>query len=379
MPQRKSDSTAPSSVEDRQQSPLNPLLQHHRIISNNHIFFHQAPPSLLTASEPSTPASWSPAGSRASTPIPYSFGRPPPTSSSIGGLRLPDFAAIPGFSASLAAFAAASSASPAPSTTPSSPLVSGIPGYFPPFSSSSSAAAAAGVLPYPTPTTETSGPPSWFTSGPTVMPAMFAAAVPSPILAGLPMPKDGGGMSLPPTPMTASLPTTTTTAVDAAAMHAHLAYNMLMASSTTSVAAVTAPPVPLGLSLRIGGVPAVGAKSRVETQIKFVVELVSATTGEKAVGMYQQLRLPDLLIANDRWKRAGDMRGSSSSSTAAAADTSSAPGTPAPSDSAPGSPMRCPTGSDNDTVWLHARVVRGSNSSEEVRVCDVCVLREVRF
>ncbi|KAJ3040499.1 SPT3 Dosage dependent suppressor of Ty-induced promoter mutations-like protein [Rhizophlyctis rosea] len=56
-----------------------------------------------------------------------------------------------------------------------------------------------------------------------------------------------------------------------------------------------------GLQIRILGVPQHNAKSRVETQVKICLQLVT-DAGEK-VGMWSQLRLPEMLLARERARK----------------------------------------------------------------------------
>ncbi|KAK9767332.1 SPT3 Dosage dependent suppressor of Ty-induced promoter mutations-like protein [Basidiobolus ranarum] len=56
-----------------------------------------------------------------------------------------------------------------------------------------------------------------------------------------------------------------------------------------------------GLQIRVLGVPESGAKSRVETQIKFCLQLVT-DRGEK-VSLWSHLRLPEFMVAKEKFKR----------------------------------------------------------------------------
>ncbi|KAJ3362445.1 SPT3 Dosage dependent suppressor of Ty-induced promoter mutations-like protein [Allomyces javanicus] len=131
-------------------------------------------------------------------------------------------------------------------------------------------------------------------------------------------------------------------------------------------------PLPLGLpgaplttdfppyQIRILGIPPTGAKSRVETQIKLCLQLVSPT-GE-LVTRYQQVRLPDILIANERWRRHGASRASPTSSTASG-ESGTAPTT---------------TAIEPDVLTLHGTVICASDPKRVVTVCHGCVQREAK-
>lgn len=56
------------------------------------------------------------------------------------------------------------------------------------------------------------------------------------------------------------------------------------------------------MQIRVLGIPTTGAKSRVETQIKLCVQLLSAT-GDK-VSKWDHLVLPEHLVQKDRVKSA---------------------------------------------------------------------------
>ncbi|ORX95561.1 hypothetical protein K493DRAFT_337291 [Basidiobolus meristosporus CBS 931.73] len=56
-----------------------------------------------------------------------------------------------------------------------------------------------------------------------------------------------------------------------------------------------------GLQIRVLGVPESGAKSRVETQVKFCLQLVT-DRGEK-VSLWSHLRLPEFMVAKEKFKR----------------------------------------------------------------------------
>ncbi|KAJ3373851.1 hypothetical protein GGF31_008736 [Allomyces arbusculus] len=131
-------------------------------------------------------------------------------------------------------------------------------------------------------------------------------------------------------------------------------------------------PLPLGLpgaplttdfppyQIRILGIPPTGAKSRVETQIKLCLQLVSPT-GE-LVTRYQQVRLPDILIANERWRRHGASRASPSSSSTESGN-GAAPATAA---------------IEPDVLTLHGTVICASDPKRVVTVCHGCVQREAK-
>ncbi|ORZ34146.1 hypothetical protein BCR44DRAFT_63728 [Catenaria anguillulae PL171] len=75
-------------------------------------------------------------------------------------------------------------------------------------------------------------------------------------------------------------------------------------------AAVAASPVstspqsnqqPLPYTVTVLDVPESGAKSRVETQIKFRLQITRTSDGMVAARTFRTLRLPEILVANDRW------------------------------------------------------------------------------
>ncbi|KAI8968267.1 hypothetical protein BDF20DRAFT_839390 [Mycotypha africana] len=103
-----------------------------------------------------------------------------------------------------------------------------------------------------------------------------------------------------------------------------------------------------GLQIRVLGVPQTGAKSRVETQIKLCIQLV--TDGGDKAQWWTHLRLPEHMITKDKAKQLSD--GSLSL-----------------------------TGSDNvvcpeKTLKLQARVLCASDPSKKVTPCIGCIQRE---
>jgi hypothetical protein len=116
------------------------------------------------------------------------------------------------------------------------------------------------------------------------------------------------------------------------------------------------------LQIRVLGVPETGAKSRVETQIKLCIQLVT-DKGEK-VPLWSHLKLPEHMVARDKLKR---------SALAAAA-------------SGDGNNKIAITAMDgsilslNSSKLLHldAKVICASDPSKKVITCFGCIQREVR-
>ncbi|KNE54291.1 hypothetical protein, variant [Allomyces macrogynus ATCC 38327] len=185
------------------------------------------------------------------------------------------------------------------------------------------------------------------------------------------LPAGSAAPMLPPTPTTANVGTPSL----AHRFHPHLVVPRPLGDHLSATVpfphGMPGIPLPLGLpgaplttdfppyQIRILGIPPTGAKSRVETQIKLCLQLVSPT-GE-LVTRYQQVRLPDILIANERWRRHGASRASPSSSTADALGAA-------------------PTAAaiEPDVLTLHGTVICASDPKRVVTVCHGCVQREAK-
>ncbi|CEI87658.1 hypothetical protein RMCBS344292_02068 [Rhizopus microsporus] len=115
-------------------------------------------------------------------------------------------------------------------------------------------------------------------------------------------------------------------------------------------------PLP-GMQIRVLGVPQTGAKSRVETQIKLCIQLVT-DDGDKAQ-QWSHLKLPEHMVAKEKLKRQILL--------------STAPN---------GSKVASIAGLDNSTVhpekmlYLSARVICASDPSRKVVTCLGCIQRE---
>ncbi|KAI9184521.1 SPT3 Dosage dependent suppressor of Ty-induced promoter mutations-like protein [Blastocladiella emersonii ATCC 22665] len=147
----------------------------------------------------------------------------------------------------------------------------------------------------------------------------------------------------------------------AASPAAHSAAAAVAAAATTTLAAGSER---LPYQIRILGIPAIGAKSRVETQIKLCLQLVSPA-GDK-VTRFPRLRIPDILIANERWRRLAG--GSTSAVATSAKGVANAAADAADFEAA----------NDTDALWLHGRVVCASDVDKTVAVCKSCVQRETK-
>ncbi|KAH8557058.1 hypothetical protein BGW37DRAFT_511280 [Umbelopsis sp. PMI_123] len=116
------------------------------------------------------------------------------------------------------------------------------------------------------------------------------------------------------------------------------------------------------LQIRVLGVPETGAKSRVETQIKLCMQLVT-DKGEK-VPLWSHLKLPEHMVARDKLKRSALMAAASSEGNGKIAITS----------------MDGSILSLNSSKLLHldARVICASDPSKKVITCFGCIQRERR-
>lgn len=114
------------------------------------------------------------------------------------------------------------------------------------------------------------------------------------------------------------------------------------------------------MQIRVLGVPQTGAKSRVETQIKLCIQLVT-DDGDKAQ-WWSHLKLPETMVAKDKLKRQIML-------------------TTAPN----GTRIANVAGLDNNNMpiqpekmlFLRARVICASDPSKKVVTCLGCIQREV--
>ncbi|CAO3689062.1 unnamed protein product [Umbelopsis vinacea] len=116
------------------------------------------------------------------------------------------------------------------------------------------------------------------------------------------------------------------------------------------------------LQIRVLGVPETGAKSRVETQIKLCMQLVT-DKGEK-VPLWSHLKLPEHMVARDKLKRSALMAATSGEGNNKIAITA----------------MDGSILSLNSSKLLHldARVICASDPSKKVITCFGCIQRERR-
>lgn len=105
------------------------------------------------------------------------------------------------------------------------------------------------------------------------------------------------------------------------------------------------------MQIRVLGVPQTGAKSRVETQIKLCIQLV--TDGGDKAQWWSHLKLPEHMVTKDKLKRSASTR----ATTSADLDI----------------PMN-----PEKMLYLNARVLCASDPSKKVVTCLGCVQREVR-
>ncbi|KAI9481053.1 MAG: hypothetical protein EXX96DRAFT_565199 [Benjaminiella poitrasii] len=106
-----------------------------------------------------------------------------------------------------------------------------------------------------------------------------------------------------------------------------------------------------GLQIRVLGVPQTGAKSRVETQIKLCIQLV--TNGGDKAQWWSHLKLPEHMVTKDKLKKSGLNR----SSTNTMLDT--------------GLPVN-----PEKLLYLQARVLCASDPTKKVTTCFSCIQRE---
>jgi hypothetical protein len=104
------------------------------------------------------------------------------------------------------------------------------------------------------------------------------------------------------------------------------------------------------LQIRILGIPGSGAKSRVETQIKLCIQLVT-DRGDK-VPLWSHLRLPEHLVAKEKYKRVNQQKSESGADVAI---------------------------NDTKLLTLEATVKCYSDPSRKVETCIGCIRREVKI
>lgn len=105
--------------------------------------------------------------------------------------------------------------------------------------------------------------------------------------------------------------------------------------------------------VRVLGLPATGAKSRVETQIKICLQLTDSS-GELAKN-WSHLMLPEHMVARDKLKRKNQKYG------------------------ADGANDEKTSLADSDILKLEAAVVCDSHADNEIIMCSSCVHREVNI
>lgn len=103
------------------------------------------------------------------------------------------------------------------------------------------------------------------------------------------------------------------------------------------------------LQIRVLGVPQTGAKSRVETQIKLCIQLV--TDGGDKAQWWSHLKLPENMVTKEKAKRSYGGR-----------STSTDNGLPA---------------NPEKMLYLRARVLCASDPTKKVLTCMGCIQREV--
>lgn len=114
------------------------------------------------------------------------------------------------------------------------------------------------------------------------------------------------------------------------------------------------------MQIRVLGVPQTGAKSRVETQIKLCIQLVT-DDGDKAQ-WWSHLKLPEHMVAKDKLKR--QVLLSTAPNGAKIANVAG---------------MDCTNASikPEKMLFLSARVICASDPSRKVVTCLGCIQREV--
>jgi hypothetical protein len=104
------------------------------------------------------------------------------------------------------------------------------------------------------------------------------------------------------------------------------------------------------LQIRVLGVPNHGAKSRVETQIKLCIQLLTST-GTK-VPSWSYLRLPETMLARSKLRKSQQQKLLDGSVATMVSD-------------------------ESKVLTLDARVICSTDASRTVRMCTGCVRREV--
>jgi hypothetical protein len=112
------------------------------------------------------------------------------------------------------------------------------------------------------------------------------------------------------------------------------------------------------MQIRVLGVPQTGAKSRVETQIKLCIQLVT-DDGDKAQ-WWSHLKLPEYMVAKDKLKRQVLLSTQPNGSKIA---------------NVPG--LDSPLIKPEKMLYLTARVICASDPSRKVVTCLGCIQREV--
>lgn len=111
------------------------------------------------------------------------------------------------------------------------------------------------------------------------------------------------------------------------------------------------------MQIRVLGVPQSGAKSRVETQIKLCIQLVT-DDGDKAQ-WWSHLKLPEHMVAKDKLKRQVMLANAANGSKVAGLDSNDLPLRP------------------DKMLFLSARVICASDPTRRVVTCLGCIQREV--
>lgn len=115
------------------------------------------------------------------------------------------------------------------------------------------------------------------------------------------------------------------------------------------------------MQIRVLGVPQTGAKSRVETQIKLCIQLVT-DDGDKAQ-WWSHIKLPEHMVAKDKLKRQVTMTTSPNGQPRVASITDNN-----------NNPIR-----PDKMLFLSARVICASDPKRKVVTCLGCIQREVNY
>lgn len=115
------------------------------------------------------------------------------------------------------------------------------------------------------------------------------------------------------------------------------------------------------MQIRVLGVPQTGAKSRVETQIKLCIQLVT-DDGDKAQ-WWSHIKLPEHMVAKDKLKRQVTMTTSPNGQPRVASITDNN-----------NNPIR-----PDKMLFLSARVICASDPKRKVVTCLGCIQREVIY